>query len=219
MSEHNDSPDKLMPCPFCGGDAATGRITADYPSYYVLCETDRCAGNTDGFADGMTQMEAVAAWNKREAAPSCGETMIDSNKSVTIKMVNSAPTVGGESSLEKAAQAWCSPETQHLDMIPELATEFANILAAAQAAQARELAELRKSNLDLTERLVYYQNVDSAAKIMHQDFSIKSKQLEERIKTLVECGDALAGTIGYITNYCSNYKKLEAWTAAKGQIE
>jgi len=30
--------------------------------------------------------------------------------------------------LEKSAQAWCKEKTQNLTMIPELATEFANIL-------------------------------------------------------------------------------------------
>lgn len=29
---------------------------------------------------------------------------------------------------QKAAQAWCSPATEHLTMIPELAEEFAKIL-------------------------------------------------------------------------------------------
>jgi len=31
-------------------------------------------------------------------------------------------------SLEKAAQAWCEPETSHITMIPELAEAFAVIL-------------------------------------------------------------------------------------------
>lgn len=31
-------------------------------------------------------------------------------------------------SLEKAAQAWCKKDTEHLTMIPELAKEFAKIL-------------------------------------------------------------------------------------------
>lgn len=30
--------------------------------------------------------------------------------------------------MEKAAQAWCAPTTQHLTMPPELATEFAKML-------------------------------------------------------------------------------------------
>ncbi len=33
-----------------------------------------------------------------------------------------------QESLELAAQAWCAPRTQHKDMDPELATEFARIL-------------------------------------------------------------------------------------------
>ena len=35
-----------------------------------------------------------------------------------------------ERSLQLAAQAWCKPETEHLTMIPELATAFADILDA-----------------------------------------------------------------------------------------
>ena len=31
-------------------------------------------------------------------------------------------------SRERAAQAWCMPTTKHLDMIPQLAEEFAKIL-------------------------------------------------------------------------------------------
>ena len=34
-------------------------------------------------------------------------------------------------STEQAAQAWCRPETEHLEMIPELALVFAEMLDAA----------------------------------------------------------------------------------------
>ena len=34
-------------------------------------------------------------------------------------------------SIYRAAQAWCEPETQHLEMIPELAMVFAKILDEA----------------------------------------------------------------------------------------
>ena len=37
--------------------------------------------------------------------------------------------------LEIAAQCWCAPTTQHLRMIPELATEFARVLAEQKATQ------------------------------------------------------------------------------------
>ena len=33
-----------------------------------------------------------------------------------------------EKSLHKAAQAWCKPTTEHLEMIPELAEVFAEML-------------------------------------------------------------------------------------------
>ena len=36
--------------------------------------------------------------------------------------------MASELSLQKAARAWCVPETGHIAMIPELAIAFANIL-------------------------------------------------------------------------------------------
>jgi hypothetical protein len=33
-----------------------------------------------------------------------------------------------ENALRIAAQCWCKPETEHIEMIPELAQEFANVL-------------------------------------------------------------------------------------------
>ena len=36
--------------------------------------------------------------------------------------------MASESSREKAAQAWCTPETSSIVMIPEIAEAFANIL-------------------------------------------------------------------------------------------
>ena len=36
--------------------------------------------------------------------------------------------MASELSLQKAARAWCVPETGHIGMIPELAIAFANIL-------------------------------------------------------------------------------------------
>lgn len=49
-------------------------------------------------------------------------------------------------SMEQAAQAWCRPETEHLEMIPELATVFAEMLdtafVAGQAAIGRKLENI-----------------------------------------------------------------------------
>lgn len=37
-----------------------------------------------------------------------------------------------EASIHKAAQAWCTPSTEKIDMIPELAEAFADTLDAVQ---------------------------------------------------------------------------------------
>ena len=61
---------KLLPCPFCGGNAEIKHIGTDW--YYPTCENDVCPGYTceDGEIGG-TPIDvvgidaAVALWNKR----------------------------------------------------------------------------------------------------------------------------------------------------------
>lgn len=45
---------------------------------------------------------------------------------------------------EIAARAWCAPETGHIEMMPELAEEFAKILQRELAAAQAENAALRE---------------------------------------------------------------------------
>lgn len=58
--------DKLLPCPFCGGEAKFTYITkvyTDYPS--IRCSNDECfAGKL--YILFNTEVEAITAWNTRK---------------------------------------------------------------------------------------------------------------------------------------------------------
>ena len=54
--------DKLLPCPFCGGEAELRN--AHKESWYVLCVGDECPVLPDSTFK-KTKAEAVAAWNTR----------------------------------------------------------------------------------------------------------------------------------------------------------
>jgi len=62
---------------------------------------------------------------------------------------------------EKAAQAWCSSETRHLEMIPELAEVFADMLVDCWAearlgnATTRELLEEITARIEMDGQLDY----------------------------------------------------------------
>lgn len=51
---------KLLPCPFCGGEATVERIGLN-GCYYVACNTTDCCD----FGKSDTEAEAIAAWNAR----------------------------------------------------------------------------------------------------------------------------------------------------------
>lgn len=66
--------DKLLPCPFCGGEASMGTVTYDKKSevarlnkqqtfYGVNCI--ECGANTLGVIGSKTEEEAVNRWNRR----------------------------------------------------------------------------------------------------------------------------------------------------------
>ncbi|GAG88318.1 unnamed protein product [marine sediment metagenome] len=65
-----------------------------------------------------------------------------------------------ELSRQKAAQAWCTPETSGITMIPELAEAFANILDDIWSrpwlgnATTGELIEELKARSDLTYKTI-----------------------------------------------------------------
>ena len=55
--------DKLLPCPFCGGEAKLWRIGAKEPQpEYIICDTPFCVV----FGGFYTEQEAVEAWNSRQ---------------------------------------------------------------------------------------------------------------------------------------------------------
>ena len=68
--------------------------------------------------------------------------------------------------LQDAAKAWCTKETKHLDMIPELAKAFAEILAKSYTharlgnATTGELIEEIKARIEMDGNLDY-RTVDS----------------------------------------------------------
>lgn len=67
---------KLLPCPFCGGEAEIGHYisnTTEKHKYYVGCSEDECCEIDKTF---NTEEEAVNAWNRR------------SEKDVKIELLN-----------------------------------------------------------------------------------------------------------------------------------
>lgn len=62
---------KLLPCPFCGGEANPPRYDGQYMSASVICMT--CAATTFGTGFKLSALDdACANWNRR-ARPEHGE--------------------------------------------------------------------------------------------------------------------------------------------------
>jgi hypothetical protein len=60
----------LLPCPFCGGEATVGSMSADGPlgaKYWAECMAVDCPVRPDGRGYD-TEAEAIAGWNTRAAA-------------------------------------------------------------------------------------------------------------------------------------------------------
>ena len=51
----------LLPCPFCGGEAATHEVGFPYHYWDVWCDGE-CF---DHFCEAPTEAEAIATWNRR----------------------------------------------------------------------------------------------------------------------------------------------------------
>ena len=61
--------EKLKPCPFCGGISAIWSFSGrrDTTKYSPYCTTPGCLLNTLLDVDFDSRLDAVAAWNTREA--------------------------------------------------------------------------------------------------------------------------------------------------------
>lgn len=71
MTQINDP--KLLPCPFCGEDAALWYYPASErlnrkDSYYVGCTNDNCGCEMEHLGGWKTYEDAVNAWNRRAKA-------------------------------------------------------------------------------------------------------------------------------------------------------
>lgn len=71
MTQINDP--KLLPCPFCGEDAAiwyypAGERFTRKDSYYVGCTNDNCGCEMEHPGGWKTYEDAVNAWNRRAVA-------------------------------------------------------------------------------------------------------------------------------------------------------
>lgn len=57
---------KLLPCPFCGGEARLKKRTLRFPAatYYIpQCKNEHCMGRSNKLFH--TQYHAMVAWNQR----------------------------------------------------------------------------------------------------------------------------------------------------------
>ncbi len=58
---------RLLPCPFCGGEAETGNPNQHDKLFVVGCNTPMCYGNINHFTLIFTDKEsAITTWNTRK---------------------------------------------------------------------------------------------------------------------------------------------------------
>lgn len=57
--------EKLLPCPFCGGEARLTYSTDNHRQPYVTCDTPKCPGCNPYQWYFRTEAEAIEAWNRR----------------------------------------------------------------------------------------------------------------------------------------------------------
>lgn len=92
---------------------------------YAKCNWLNCAGGTGLAGQGLCSFKGD--WDKEK----CLQFITDDDyarKMGREDMKNDVRTKPSKFALGKAAQAWCAPTTSHLNMIPELAKEFARII-------------------------------------------------------------------------------------------
>jgi len=77
--------------------------------------------------------------------------------------------MASESSIHKAAQAWCAPSTENIDMIPELAEVFAETLDEVQK-QLKAQLELRDARIAQLEA-----ENDALSRRLHHQYSGSSE--------------------------------------------
>lgn len=59
------SENRLLPCPFCGGEAEVVKAHHTFPlPYAVVCKTDGCNASVGNFK--ATLKEAIQVWNTRK---------------------------------------------------------------------------------------------------------------------------------------------------------
>lgn len=56
---------KLLPCPFCGGEA---ELNDNYPTECIWCECKECGASSEGDLD---RNKAIGEWNKRTPLIDC----------------------------------------------------------------------------------------------------------------------------------------------------
>ncbi len=64
-------PEKLKPCPFCGGEAI---IKKDF-DFRAFCENELCF--TNGFRESPYQKVAIRKWNNRPAEKAAREEVLE----------------------------------------------------------------------------------------------------------------------------------------------
>ena len=92
--------DKLLPCPFCGGEAKFLEDVWGNDEYcYVICVNDNCNANT-GRCD--TEDEAIAKWNNR---PNNWHTCTPTEEGWYL-----IAFIGANKRIEYASAVWCYDE-------------------------------------------------------------------------------------------------------------
>ena len=74
---------KILPCPFCGGEAEVIKAHSSFPlPYTVICKTEECGASVGNYS--KTREEAIAAWNTRKPV----EKVIDQLEDLKCKYEN-----------------------------------------------------------------------------------------------------------------------------------
>jgi hypothetical protein len=87
--------EKLLPCPFCGGEASAEQcVRVDYYGDWVVgCDNEQCCAKPEVLA--AIKSAAIAAWNRRTPAPE-GEAWRTVPVEPTEAMIEAAHALWGE---------------------------------------------------------------------------------------------------------------------------